>query len=169
MPFRRRRRRACIVRSITRGQATSARATPYRYQRVFGRPFTSAISVGKNRARAKDQNQPSRPDRVAAENSDNSVEVISTGARLNVLVASRPPKPAPSVTTVGFDCGIVLTTAMSSLARQCGSVSPLFYRCTADGFAPRRDHSSPGAARSGIASGHRRTETAESHFARQFI
>ena len=101
------------------------------------------IDPVQNRARAKDQNQPSRPDRVAAENSDNSVEVISTGARLNVLVASRPPKPAPSVTTVGFDCGIVLTTAMSSLARQCGSVSPLFYRCTAEGFAPRRDRSSP--------------------------
>jgi hypothetical protein len=89
----------------------------------------------QNRARAKDQNQASRPDRVAARNSDNSVEVISTAARLKVLVASRPPKPAPSITTVGFDCGIVLTTAMSSLARQCGSVSLLFYRCTADGFA----------------------------------
>jgi hypothetical protein len=127
------------------------------------------IDPVQNRARAKDQNQPSRPDRVAAENSDNSVEVISNGARLNVLVASRPPKPAPSVTTVGFDCGIVLTTAMSSLARQRGSVSPLFYRCTADGFAPRRDHSSPGAARSGIPSGRRCAETAESHFARQFI
>jgi hypothetical protein len=36
------------------------------------------IDPVQNRARAKDQNQPSRPDRVAAENSDNSVEVILT-------------------------------------------------------------------------------------------
>src|SRR6478672_6772437 len=32
---------------------------------------------------------------------------MSTGARLKVFVASSPPKPAPSITTLGFDCGMV--------------------------------------------------------------
>ena len=36
-----------------------------------------------------------------------SISVISTGARLKVFVASSPPKPAPSITTLGFDCGMV--------------------------------------------------------------
>jgi hypothetical protein len=36
-----------------------------------------------------------------------SIRIISTGARLKVFVASSPPKPAPSITTLGFDCGML--------------------------------------------------------------
>jgi hypothetical protein len=42
--------------------------------------------------------------------------VIATGARLNVFAASSPPKPAPRITTLGFDCGIVLPRANAEAA-----------------------------------------------------